>query len=458
MTKKVETYFLGLVCAVAALLVWYAIQPGHDWGGDFAQYIQQAKYLAEGDSLQELHDWNKASLLASKEEFAPYLYPMGFPVLLSAVYAIFGMNFIAMKVFCGMFFVASIPIIYRLVKKYFDWKWGAVILTCLVAFNFQLIFHADNVLSDLPFLFFCYLSLYLMDSARSVLSLIFLGLVLFYSFFTRELGLFLLPAYGLYQFMQREKFKELGFRKFIPYAVIVLLLLINLTVFPRGSKNHWLLFFDSISMDFFWENLQFYLRLLSRSFFFGRDMLIGGIIIAMLMAFGAFYIIRRHAHFVLFTGFYVVVLLFWDNAQAARLMLPIVPLLFYFLLQGLLALGNALKVKATVALVVVVAYSGLSTTQSIKNLVTLKVESNQSYTQETRQIYSYLNAEYGDSKVIIGFEKPRVLTLFSDVKSIYTDPSHFEESIADYLLIRKDEIGDRDMIIKEFDNYVLIAK
>ena len=58
MTKWPDTYFLGLICTISLLLVVFVIQPGHDWGGDFAQYIQQAKYVSEGRSLQDLYDWN----------------------------------------------------------------------------------------------------------------------------------------------------------------------------------------------------------------------------------------------------------------------------------------------------------------------------------------------------------------------------------------------------------------
>ena len=76
---------------------------GHDWGGDFALYLNQAQALNQGE-LSALYQSNHFTVEKSDRLIGPYLYPMGYPLLLSPVIALIGLNFYWLKVYTSYFF------------------------------------------------------------------------------------------------------------------------------------------------------------------------------------------------------------------------------------------------------------------------------------------------------------------------------------------------------------------
>jgi hypothetical protein len=56
------------IILISGALCGFAIQDGHVWGGDFALYINQAKQIAEGASLEPIYEWNKTAIQAYTEE------------------------------------------------------------------------------------------------------------------------------------------------------------------------------------------------------------------------------------------------------------------------------------------------------------------------------------------------------------------------------------------------------
>ena len=108
---KREVLILVLLILTSVFLTRLCIHPGHNWGGDFSQYISQAKALVEG-SQDVLLEQNSYAMENSDEIIGPYLYPLGFPLLLSPVYYIFGLDLVAMKVYCAGFLILCLPLIY----------------------------------------------------------------------------------------------------------------------------------------------------------------------------------------------------------------------------------------------------------------------------------------------------------------------------------------------------------
>ena len=58
------------------------MDPGHEWGDDFILYLHQARCWIRG-GMQELARSNQACMDQSDGVIGPYLYPQGFPVLMS---------------------------------------------------------------------------------------------------------------------------------------------------------------------------------------------------------------------------------------------------------------------------------------------------------------------------------------------------------------------------------------
>lgn len=82
------------------------------------------------------------------------------------------------------------------------------------------------------------------------------------------------------------------------------------------------------------------------------------------------------------------------------------------------------------------------------------------YSDEMQNIYEYVHQHAGED--IVGFKQPRVLWLFSNTRSIFTDAENFNNSIAQYLLIDKDDAShilfQNFVIEKEFNSYILFKK
>src|SRR5690349_19487285 len=84
----VKRYWLKyLIAALICLPVFVInIKHSHDWGDDFAQYIHQAKNITTGTSQQQTGYIYIPEFL----HLGPPTYPVGFPLLLAPVYAMFG--------------------------------------------------------------------------------------------------------------------------------------------------------------------------------------------------------------------------------------------------------------------------------------------------------------------------------------------------------------------------------
>ena len=81
-------YFI-LILIITALACFLSVKQGHQWGDDFAQYLQQAVALSEGTTDKFVED-NTFIVLNSPVEMATPVYPWGFPLLLSLFVPFFG--------------------------------------------------------------------------------------------------------------------------------------------------------------------------------------------------------------------------------------------------------------------------------------------------------------------------------------------------------------------------------
>ena len=80
-------------------LFFINVRSSHDWGGDFAMYILQTKNITEAVPQSELpYIYNPDNAV-----LCPPAYPIGFPLLLSPVYAITGNSIVAFSLWITTF-------------------------------------------------------------------------------------------------------------------------------------------------------------------------------------------------------------------------------------------------------------------------------------------------------------------------------------------------------------------
>ncbi len=151
---------------VALCWIYRSVQfQGHDWGDDFALYINQARGLANGTVAQVVADNRYALENSGSSTFSPYVYPWGFPIMLLPVFVAFGINYAAFKfvaVICLCIFVVAFHLLLR--RRMADW--AAWSLTLLIALSPSYAFWTDSVTSDFPALAFVFLTLLWIDRCR----------------------------------------------------------------------------------------------------------------------------------------------------------------------------------------------------------------------------------------------------------------------------------------------------
>jgi hypothetical protein len=461
LSRTQENYLLLGIMLLAVVFMGLSIQNGHDWGDDFALYIEQTKALTNG-SIFRLYATNKFAMQYSSELVGPYLYPNGFPLLLSPLYYCFGLHFIAMKAFCSLFFIAAIPIVFSLVKPYFTNSIYPFLIILAFVFHISFVSFSDQILSDFPFFFFSFLSLLLMKSQHTFLNQLALGFCIFFTYFVRDIGIVLLPTllvYQLWQYFSKVNQRDNKWLLLIPYVVFFMLFALVAITLPKGGENHITLLLTHVSLRSIGLNGFYYLRLLSTYFFFKNYWLFVPVLLVVLV--GWYQSIKRATQFIAFASFFSLVLIIWPGVQGIRFIFPLIPFVLFFLVKGAMFLSEKFKIQVNYLQVILLLFVLRTTLYTIKQTVFVKQESsNHSYTIEMQDIYQFI-ANNIPEKAIVGFLKPRALRLFTGRNAIKSNPKHFDASVATYFLIEKknaDSSINKYQKLYETKNYILVSK
>lgn len=182
---------LGVSCA----LIYGLLTDAHDWGGDFSEYIMQAKSIVEQDISGFIAD-----------DTFPIKYPWGFPMLLAPVYKAFGLDILRLKMVGVICYVLFLFVIYYGFAQYHS-RAGILGVTAVFALNPYMLTFLNQILSDIPFLFFSTLCVLLVGRAvvqrRPIISFpidyVLIGIVLGIAFLIRNNGALLIILVALTQ-------------------------------------------------------------------------------------------------------------------------------------------------------------------------------------------------------------------------------------------------------------------
>ena len=454
------TIFLAVIMLSSFLLCYLTIQAGHNWGGDFALYLQQTDALLNG-SLDELYRINKYSMDNSMDTIGPYLYPHGFPFILAPLRYFFGDDFIILKVLCALFFILSIPIGFLFFKNKFENIFFPFFIIIFIAFHSTFVLFTDQILSDLPFFFLSFSSILLIKKENSLFCQCLLGFIIFCSFFTRSIGICLLPTLIFFQITHRQKYSSSKLLLLAPYLIFAVLFLLTSFLFPNGSENHFEMFFEA-TPQLVSQNTLSYIKLIGNVFTLNNFSAIPIAFILLFIILGMLKLWREYLYLIVYLLSTFLILLIWEGGQGLRFIFPIIPFLIFFLVKGVifsfdkLGLQKVVSPLLTLYLIVFVFYNTSIVFDHKNNKIT-----NTAYTSEMAHIYDYISENIAPEEVI-GFKKPRVLRLFSGINSIYTDSEHFKRSIAKYLLIKKTtttpHILKEFVLVHEFEEYLIVKK
>ncbi|HTX78443.1 MAG TPA: glycosyltransferase family 39 protein, partial [Longilinea sp.] len=423
---------------------------GQDWGDDFAAYIMQAKSIVQGN-IPEFIQHNSFTINTSSETVGITAYPWGYPLIIAPVYAIAGLDLIALKLPTLLFYAGFLVCLFFLMRRKLD-RGKSLLIVALFAFNPIYLQILDQILSDIPFLFFSTLALLLMDLYEDDHQAVFawaLGPIIFVAFFIRTTGILLLAAFSLGQVIQiiRHRSDPALIRSIIRSTLIVWLVfgvlgLLSARIFP-GSSESYISDLVNFSAATFLNNLSSYFQLFGS--FFGTDTASTLIYYFAVVFFVLGLWVRKKSdeNFIIYFFIVVASLIVWPYFQGIRLILPLLPLFLYFALQGLsLAVEHLARKRYQFGrvvfygfgLLIVLSFFITSTAHAYTNIRNDRQVSGP-FDEYSIQTYGFIKNETPADSVIIFF-KPRVLRLMTGhdtFESTKCQPMY----LGDYLVLVK---------------------
>lgn len=300
-------------------------------GGDNIIYMILAKSILEFKKYASLH------LVG---EPAHIHFPPGFPLILAPFYKIFGMNELYLKVVPFIFSMLSFIILTFIIRDF----WIMLSLSTLPLW----ISYSSKLLSETTFMFFSFLSIYLLIKNKYVLSSLFAT----FSFFIRNSGIAVIISILIYLIMRKNQ-KNFFFSLFIFLIPTLIWQYRNFTLkHPMETtyiqeffyKNPYQPELGKINVFDFLERVfqnftMYFFEVIPRSIVnIDNDFLIFLISITILIFLILAFIQKIKSlsileiYFVLFT----IITLSWPSVWLSdRFILPIIPILIYYFLLGI---------------------------------------------------------------------------------------------------------------------------
>lgn len=484
--KKKIPLILTLIVLVSGAISFCLLTRGHSWLDDFASYLMQAKSIVNGSMAEFVHR-NAFTVTTSSYPPGPAAYPWGFPLLLAPVYIIFGMNTLAFKLVNTLFYALFLVTFFGLARTRLK-DGEALLLTATLGFSPALLMAHDQIISDIPFLFFCTLGLFLTeffiaqnsksspqstqrDTKENLKSSFFvllralrgekvfllgisIGAAIFAASFIRTNGVLLFIPLALGQFLQLRAQRHLSWMPAItPYLTFGILFAAQALIFPNGQDSY-LSHFSMFSLSRLWENFVFYLWLPAWLF---REIPAGEWLYPVWMIFVVVSIAKHgkrdlplHAYSLGTVALYIL----WPERQGLRFIYPILPLMLILAFDGMKLTAASLTAKWQSAagwalrglwLVVIVVSLSISAGAAGANLAAERA-TNGPFDPVSGEMFSFLREKTSPQSIIIFF-RPRALRLLTDRDTFMTE--HCTDlPKGDYLAL-SEKVGDNGQIPPE---------
>lgn len=486
--KAYTTLFIIILCTFIINLISFI--NGHGWGDDFAEYIGLTKSIVDGtvDEFISIYRYRveHSTLWVGTTD----LY-WGISFLLSPVYYFFGLDIHLMKIYIYIFFLLSLFIVFFLFQDKLK-NLQNLLLVAIIGFNPYFFNSKDDIGTDIPYLFFSLMSLFLIKRfiylkkiwINKYISYFSIGFVIFLSYFIRPIGIILLPTLLFAQYFQSRSLSKSikdfivsEKYKFIPFATFFIFMLISGVVFPGDviSGHGGLILTTNISriilnIKYYICGFAIYLPYFSVTynvFGFGYDkihLILYSIILAVVIL-GIIHNRKDGYLYILYIIFNLIILIIFP-ARDKRFLMPIFPFFLYFLFAGFskISLSFALskkynfeKVNAVYIFAIGLMLVSLANIShaTYKNIVFNRTEvMDGPYSPDSIEMFNYIKENTEKDDAIIFF-KPRVMSLYTDRKSLVMNRENFTPDMAfntdaKYVVINKTKYIDYDLTFQDF--------
>lgn len=436
---------LILILGISLALAFASLTRGHDWGDDFAAYIMQSQSILHG-SVAEFIQQNTFTIQNSSILIGPVTYPWGYPLLLTPALALNGLHPLSLKIPGLIFFAGFLICLYILIKNRLT-PAASLLLVALFAFNPTMLQFLNQILSDIPFLFFVILGLLFITTFQpSGWKSIGMGLILFFPFFIRTTGIILLASVLLdnaikFYFLQKER-KQIFVNTVLSVFSFGLAWLATSLVFPNAQSTYFEQL-KELTPAIFKAAISYNFHLFGS--FLGTSYIWTMIYYVLFLFFviGAWTRRQVDQPLPIFFVLYFIAILFWPEWQGIRFIFPLLPLFFYFAFQGIKALNQQLpeesqsianRISYGFWLIIISVFLFSSTTAAYTNLKDNR-QANGPFDSYSMDVYNFIKTKTPTQGIIV-FYKPRAMRLFTDHNTLMsTDCGRL--TLGDYVVISK---------------------
>lgn len=421
-----QNRLLLIIILIAIIIGSSILTRGHIWGDDFASYVMQAQSILNG-STDEFVQHNSFTIFESSSQIGPVAYPWGYPLFLTPAYALKGNHPLALKLPGILFYAGFLVCLYSLMNLRLT-KTESLLVTGLFAVNSLLLGFLDHIASDIPFLFFSTLTLWLMlrDGDKRPKEFMAIGCAAAFAFFIRTTGILLLASFFACQVFELWRTgTKISWNSTVKNSALAgiafgaLWLLITF-VFPSGGEAY-LAQYQRFQIATAVSFIDTYFHVFVQ--FFGQHEIWRFIYYGLVIFFfiGTWVHYREDMLLILFFIAWMIVLITWPYWQGPRFIFPLLPIFIYFTFQGMKFVlsklpASSMQIGQSIVYgfwsVMAILFLVNSSLNAYTNLQAGR-EINGPYDPLSKEVYQYIKEETPEDSVVIFF-KPRAMRLMTD--------------------------------------------
>jgi hypothetical protein len=459
-----QNTLLAFIILASTLIGFFSLTAGHEWGDDFASYIMQAGSIVDG-STREFVVRNSFTIHESSFQIGPVAYPWGYPLILAPVYALRGNSPLALKLLNLFFFGGFLACLSALWRRTDFTQAENLLLVALFAFNPELVGFLDQILSDVPFLFFAILTLFLVKAApvRNLAWYAAVGIVIAIAASIRSTGIVLLISLLIVQVYElwRSRDKDTVVRAIVLNMFVVccafgLMRLLYAISFPGGEESYFE-HYQAFQLQTVIEFIPKYFLLFQE--FFGETPVWKYLYSVLFIFFliGIWVRRKQEMFFIVLFLLWMVLLVTWPPWQGLRFIFPLLPIFIYFTFRGMKfvlldllpakyqRLGSAVLYSFWLFIVVLFLFNSAS--QAYVNLQNDRSIAG-AYDAHSMEMYDYIKKDTAPDSVLVFF-KPRALRLMTGRDAIMSAECE-RMLVGDYIVLsRRTRIAENHQIPPE---------
>jgi len=243
--KNQGSILLSIIILFQIVIGYKTIDEGHNWGGDFALYIDESEAIIDG-KFREFYQQNLFTVNNSHPTLAPIAEPIVTPIILAPFIYFFGTNCFILKYLMLLCYIGISISLWKILN--FTNINTPLLKFCTIFFiisYWEFAFLLETVNSDMPFLFFSLLSLlyFLKYTKYRKLKDLFLAISIgTICYFTRDAGAAMSLAYLFVGFIEFKSDKKLF--KILLFSIPIVSIIIFKTIAPTFNGN---LFDDNLA-------------------------------------------------------------------------------------------------------------------------------------------------------------------------------------------------------------------